>query len=134
MPGHSLGGIQLGETSAAVRSALGPHGVCDGCSPRTWYFTYRAFTQPGLAVELTAGRVSAVYTIWQPAGWHTTGGLRLGADEGQVTSIAHSVSPVQCPSYTALVRDSGGTRTVYYVVDGKLWGFGLMMTGTSPCR
>jgi hypothetical protein len=134
VPGRSLGGIHLGETSAAVRTALGPHGVCEGCAPTTWYFTYRPFTQPGLAVELTAGRVSAVYTIWQPAGWHTPAGLRLGAAEGQVTSLAHPVTPVQCPSYTALVRDTGAARTVYYVVDGKLWGFGLMVTGTTPCR
>jgi hypothetical protein len=131
VPGRSLGGVHLGETSAAVRAALGPHGVCEGCSPTTWYFTYRAFTQPGLAVELTAGRVSAVYTVWSPAGWHTSAGLRLGAE---LTKLAHPVSPVQCASYTALVRDAGGTRTVYYVVNGKLWGFGLMAAGASPCR
>ena len=35
----------------------------------TWYFNYRPFDQHGLAVELTDGRVSAVYTLWQPAGW-----------------------------------------------------------------
>jgi hypothetical protein len=134
VPGRSLGGVHLGETSLAVRAALGPHGVCDGCSPTTWYFTYRAFTQPGLAVELTAGRVSGVYTVWSPGGWHTKAGLRLGAIEGQVMNLARPVSPVQCPSYTALVHDARGARTVYYVVDGKLWGFGLMLPGTSPCR
>ena len=131
VPGRSLGGVHIGEASAAVRAALGPHGVCDGCSPTTWYFTYRPFTQPGLAVELTAGRVSAVYTIWSPAGWHTPTGQRLGAG---LTKLAQHVSSVQCPSYIALVHDEGGTRTVYYVVDGKLWGFGLMLPGTSPCR
>lgn len=134
VPGRSLGGISLGEPSAQVRTALGAHGVCDGCATTTWYFTYRKFTQPGLAVELTAGRVSAVYTLWQPSGWHTAAGLRLGAVEGQVTKLASPVTPYQCPGYTALARDSGAVRTDYYIVDGKLWGFGLMRAQANPCR
>lgn len=134
VPGRSLGGVSLGERAGAVRAALGPHGVCDGCTRTTWYFTYAKFTQPGLAVELRAGRVSAVYTIWQPSGWHTRSGLRLGAVEAQVTKLAQPVTPVQCTGYTALVRDAHGTRTAYYIVDGKLWGFGLMGIGASPCR
>jgi hypothetical protein len=134
VPGASLGGVRLGEPAADVRAALGPHGVCDGCSTTTWYFTYRKFTQPGLAVELTAGRVSAVYTIWRPSGWHTAAGLRLGAVEAQVTRLARPVTPLQCTSYTALVHDARRERTVYYIVDGKLWGFGLMRAGASPCR
>jgi len=39
-----------------------------------------------------------------------------------------------CPGYTALVRDSATARTTYYIVGGKLWGFGLMRARTSPCR
>jgi hypothetical protein len=134
VPGHSLAGVRLGEPANDVRAALGPHGVCDGCSTLTWYVTYRKFTQPGLAVELTGGRVSAVYTIWQPSGWHTPAGLRLGAVEAQVTKLAQPVTPVACPTSTALVHDARGTRTAYYIVDGKLWGFGLMRAGASPCR
>jgi hypothetical protein len=134
VPGHSLGGVRLGEPAAQVRAALGAHGVCDGCAATTWYFTYRKFTQPGLAVELTAGRVSAVYTIWRPQGWHTGAGLRLGAVEGQVTDLASPATTFQCVGYTALVRDTGGARTAYYIVNGKLWGFGLMTTPSNPCR
>jgi hypothetical protein len=130
----SLGGVRLGEPAAQVRAALGPHGVCDGCSTPTWYFTYRKFTQPGLAVELSAGRVSAVYTIWRPHGWHTAAGLSLGAVEGQVAQLAAPVTPLQCPGYTALVRDARGARTAYYIVNGRLWGFGLMRAQASPCR
>jgi hypothetical protein len=134
VPGRSLGGVTVGEAAAQVRTALGPHGVCDGCATTTWYFTYRKFTQRGLAVELTAGRVSAVYTLWQPHGWHTAAGLQLGAVEGQVTKLASPVSPFQCPGYTALIRDTPPARTAYYIVDGKLWGFGLVSWPTSPCR
>jgi hypothetical protein len=134
VPGRSLAGVRLGEPAAEVRAALGAHGVCSGCARTTWYFNYRRFTQPGLAVELSGGRVSAVYTIWRPSGWHGPSGLALGAVEGQVTKLAGRVVPVACPDYTALVRDAAGARTVYYVVNGKLWGFGLMRAGASPCR
>lgn len=133
-PGRSLGGVRLGEPAAQVRTTLGAHGVCDRCTATTWYFTYAKFTQPGLAVEMRAGRVSAVYTIWQPPGWHTASGLRFGAVEGQVTKLEGPLAPVQCPGYTALVRDTGTVRDAYYIVDGKLWGFGLLPAQSSPCR
>jgi hypothetical protein len=133
-PGHSLGGVRLGEPAAQVRAALGAHGVCDGCTTPTWYFTYGKFTQPGLAVEVHAGRVAAVYTVWQPQGWHTASGLSLGAVEGQVTKLEGQLTPVQCPDYTALVHDAGTVRNAYYFVDGKLWGFGLLPAKTSPCK
>ena len=135
VPGHSLGGVRLGETAGDVRTQLGSfYGACDGCTTPTWYFTYRQFTHAGLAVELVAGRVSAVYTVWRPHGWRTRAGLQLGAVEGQVTKLAAPVTPLQCPGYTALVHDADGVRTVYYVVDDHLWGFGLMDTRASPCR
>jgi len=135
VPGHSLGGVRLGETAADVRTQLGSfYGACDGCAKSTWYFTYHQFTHAGLAVELVAGRVSAVYTVWRPHGWRTRAGLQLGAVEGQVTKLAAPVTPLQCPGYTALVHDADGVRTVYYIVDGHLWGFGLMHTSASPCR
>ena len=134
VPGHTLAGVHLGESATEVRATLGAHGVCDGCATTTWYFTYTRFAQAGLAVELRGGRVSAVYTVWQPEGWHTTTGIRLGVVEGQVTKLAAPLTPVLCSAYTALVRDTSGVRTAYYIVDGKLWGFGLMRAQTSPCR
>jgi hypothetical protein len=127
VPGRSLAGIRLGASAAQVRTQLGrDYGVCRGCAITTWYFTYRSFDDRGLAIELTRGRVSAVYTLWQPPGWHDTRGVRLGAPEGQV---GHGV-PIACSGYSAIVR---GT-SVYYIVDGTVWGFGLVPRGRSPCR
>jgi hypothetical protein len=135
VPGRSLAGVRLGETAAQVRTSLGPrYGVCRGCGAATWYFTYRPFSRAGLAVELAHGRVTAVYTLWKPAGWRGPRGLRLGAVEAQVTTLDGPLIPIVCTSYDALTRDSASARTVYYVVDGKLWGFGLLRPHANPCR
>lgn len=135
MPDRSLGGIRLGETQAQVRAALGTSfGVCRGCARPTWYFTYKAFDQRGLAVEFTSGHVSGVYTLWQPPGWHAPRGLQLGAPQAQIFSLEGGLLSVACLSYQALTRDSATARTVYYVVDSKLWGFGLFRASADPCR
>lgn len=136
VPGRSLGGVRLGESPAAVRAALGSfYGVCRGCARRTWYFTYRAFDDHGLAVEFTGGRVSALYTLWRPAGWHDTYGLALGATEGAVRLRGGPLlRPVSCRGYSALVADTRNARTAYFLLAGRLWGFGLFLRGASPCR
>lgn len=135
VPGVSLGGVRLGEREAEVRAALGAdHGVCRGCRTATWYYTYRPFTRPGLAVEFTRGRVSAVWTIWKPAGWHAPKGLRLGAISAQVTDLAGPLVVLVCAGYDAWTRDSRTARTAYYVYDGNLWGFGLLRPNANPCR
>ena len=135
LPGRSLGGVRLGEPAAQVRASLGrSYGVCRGCATTTWYFTYKAFDQHGLAVELGGGRVSAVYTLWQPAGWHGPNGIRLGAYDAQITASAGPLVPVACGGYRALVADTGSARTAYYLVDGRLWAFGLFRRGADPCR
>jgi hypothetical protein len=134
LPGRSLAGLQLGERAPDVRAALGAHGVCIGCATTTWYFNYKPFTQRGLAVEFTDGRVSGVYTLWQPAGWRATKGLRLGVVEGQLTASAGPLVNVVCSGYDARVADGSHARSVYYVVQGKLWGFGLLRTHSNPCR
>ena len=126
IPNRSLAGVRLGEPAAQVRARLGrDYGVCHGCAATTWYFTYRRFDDHGLGVELTGGRVSAVYTLWQPRGWHTAT-VRLGDPQAKVGTAFTE----QCSGYDALVS---GT-SVYYVVDGRVWGFGLIPKGRSPCR
>ncbi len=135
VPGRSLGGVRLGEPAEQVQAALGSsHGVCRGCATTTWYFTYRPFDRHGLAVELTGGRVSAVYTVWRPDGWSGPHGLRLGADDAQVGKLAGPLFPVVCSDYDARVRDDGRARTVYYILRGRLWGFGLLRASADPCR
>jgi hypothetical protein len=135
VPGRSLGGIRLGESPRAVRAALGGfYGACRGCPRQTWYFTYGPFGKQGLAVEFDRRGVSAVYTLWRPPGWHAPHGLRLGARPLAVHRRVGPLRTIACAGYTALVRDSSGARTVYYLYGGHLWGFGLFRRGAGPCR
>ena len=131
VPGRSLGGIQLGDSPATVRALWGRfYGVCDGCRVRTWYFTYKKFTQQGAAVEFRHSRVDAVYTVWQPPGWRSDDGLVLGAPFRAPPSLQR----IDCSTYTAFVRRTGNAVTSYYVLAGKLWGFGLQRPDAAICR
>jgi hypothetical protein len=129
VPGRSLGGVRLGDTHAQVRARLGSdHGVCESCRTATWYFTYKPFTQAGLGVEFWRGRVSAVFTLWQPPGWRASTGQRLG------DPAPRGLPAKGCREYTAYVQRRGNVVTTYYVVAGKLWGFGLSRRGAPLCR
>ena len=135
VPGRSLGGIRLGSTMPAVRAALGRRlGVCNDCARPTWYFTYKPFDAHGLAVEFEHGRVVAVYTLWKPKGWRAANSLRLGATPLQVHDRAGPLRTITCSGYTALVADQLSSRTVYFLYNGSLWGFGLFLPNWSPCR
>lgn len=135
VPGRSLGGIRLGESPEAVRASLGTfYGNCRGCRSRTWYFTYKPFDKHGLAVEFSGGKVSGLYTLWSPAGWHGPHQLGFGSSVLAVHHLAHASHAVTCTDYEALARDSAHARTAYYLVNGRLWGFGLFRRGASPCR
>jgi hypothetical protein len=135
VPGSSLGGIRLGESAHAVRAALGRRfGVCNDCAETTWYFTYKPFDAQGLAVEFVHRRVTAVYTLSQPPGWHATNGLRLGATPLQVHRRAGRLHTITCGGYDALVADTARARTAYFIFDAHLWAFGLFLPHWSPCR
>jgi hypothetical protein len=134
-PGRSLGGIRLGDSPRAVRARLGTYyGTCRDCRRRTWYFTYGSYDRHGLAVELAQGRVAGLYTIWRPTGWHGPHKLGFGTSALAVHRLTHASRTIRCGDYDALVRDSGGARTAYYLFQGRLWGFGLFGRSTSPCR
>jgi hypothetical protein len=134
VPGESLGGIRIGMRKDAVRAAWGrDFGRCRSCGLETWYFTYRRFQPEGAAVAFERGRVQLVYTLWQPAGWHASRGLALGASESDVTEAVPSAARRECDGYAALVQRGRRMDSIYYVDDGALWGFGLTRPGFPPC-
>jgi hypothetical protein len=135
VPGRSLAGVRLGETPRQVTATLGrSYGVCLHCRRTTRYYNAKPFDQHGLGVEFTRGRVTAVYTIFQPAGWLGPHNLTLGETEGQVTTAAGPLVVLNCTGYDAWVADGKRARTVYYLLNGTLWGFGLVRPRADPCR
>jgi len=134
VPGVSLGGLRLGMTPAQVRSAWGSgYGLCRGCAATTWYYTYRPFTQQGAGVAFRRGRVAALYTLWAPPGWRTPKRLTVGDPAAKITLLYGPMPLEQCVGYSALILRRGATLTAFYVVDTKVYGFGLMPYGRSPC-
>jgi hypothetical protein len=135
VPGRSLGGIALGATAAEVERRWGrAYGVCRGCTVTTWYFNYFAFQPRGAGVELRRGRVAAVFTLYQPPGWRTTRGLVLGDSVARVTSVYGALVRRECGGYAVLELPGRGAVTGFYVLDDRLWAFGLFRPGVPLCR
>ena len=135
VPGRSLGGIELGATKAEVERRWGrAYGVCRKCTRDPWSFNFFAFQPRGAGVELRGGRVAAVFTLYQPPGWRTTRGLALGDSAARVTSLYGALVRRECGGYSVLVLPGGGATTGFYVLDDKLWAFGLSRPGLPLCR
>jgi hypothetical protein len=135
VPGRSLGGIELGATEAEVERRWGrAYGVCRGCAAKTWYFNYFAFQPRGAGVELRQGRVAAVFTLYQPLGWRTTRGLVLGDSVARITSVYGALVRRECGGYAVLVLPGRGATTGFYVLEDRLWAFGLFKPGLPLCR
>src|SRR5919199_3174491 len=128
VPGKSLGGLRLGMTAAQVKAAWGSdYGRCRGCPQPTWYFTYRRYHPHGAAVEFRRGRVQAIFTLWAPSGWKTTKGLYIGDNVDRVPGLYGLLARADCPgNYYGLTMPSPGGVNVLYVVNEKIFGFGLL--------
>ena len=135
VPGSSLGGLALGDTEAEVEAAWGrAYGRCRSCTRETWYFNYFAFQPRGAAVEFRRERVAAVYTLYEPTGWRTRIGLELGDPVARVTTTYGALVRRECGGYYALLLPRRATTTAFYVLDGRVWAFGLFARGVPVCR
>jgi hypothetical protein len=134
VPGLSLGGIRLGMTEAQVRHAWGSgFGVCRGCSDLTWYFNYRPYHPQGTGVTFRRGRVIGVFTHWAPKGWHTPGRIAIGSPSGLVNQSYNALPPTTCATYTVINVIRNNAINAFYVVNDRVWGFGLTTDRVSPC-
>ena len=134
-PGRSLGGLRLGATPAQVRAAWGSrYGRCRDCRRPTWYFTYRPHKPRGAAVQFRHGRVEGIFTLWAPHGWRTNKGLYIGDNVTHVTGLYGSLARTDCPGYYALTLPTRGGVSAFYIVNEKVWGFGLFNFLVPPCR
>jgi hypothetical protein len=134
VPGESLGGVELGMTKAGVRTQWGAkHGVCRNCTRPTWYYNLKPFEPQGAGVEFRQGRAARVFTVWRPLGWRTAEGLALGVQLPDLRKSVPGLEARPCEGYTAYLAPGRGPQSVFYVFRGRLWGFGLMSPGLSPC-
>jgi hypothetical protein len=134
VPGVSLGGVQLGWTTAQVEAVWGrAEGHCRSCRRDTLYFNRYAFRPQGVGVELVRGRVVAIFTLWAPAAWRTSLGLRIGEPLIRVEATYPGTLHTPCSGYDAYVLLGSRARSVIYVADGKVWGFGLLRSSRSVC-
>ncbi len=134
VPGRSLGGVTLGSTLDDVTAAWGrAYGRCRACAAETLYFNRFAFRPEGAGVELRRGRVVAIFTLWAPAGWRTAQGLAIGEPELRLRSTYAPLRRTACRGYEAFTLPGSGRRSVVYVVDGDVWGFGLLAGGHTVC-
>jgi hypothetical protein len=135
VPGKTLGGLTLGATRDQVRAAWGSRfGVCRDCREPTWYFNFRPFEPQGAGVSFRKNRVVALFTVWSPADWRTNKGLGVGDLAVRVTGIYGPLLRANCGTYSALTLRQGRTTTSIYLVDEKVWGFGLSLATEPVCR
>lgn len=135
VPGKSLGGLRLGATPKQVKAAWGSsYGRCRDCFRTTWYFTYRPYKPKGAAVQFRSRRVEAIFTLWAPRGWRTTRGLYIGDNVSHVTSLYGNLARTDCTGYYALVLPSRGGVSAFYIVNEKVFGFGLVNFTVPVCR
>ena len=133
--GFTWRAARLGATKAEVERRWGrAYGICRGCATETWYFNYFAFQPRGAGVEFRDGRAAAIFTLYQPAGWQTTRGLALGEPESRVRTLYPQLVRRDCGDYDVFVSRRGPTVTALYVLDDRLWAFGLSRRGVPLCR
>jgi hypothetical protein len=126
VPGASLGGVSVGAPMKAVIARWGRgFGSCHGCRATTWYYNYERFRPQGVGVSFRKGRVDALFTLWQPSGWHTSRGIVIGDDVAQVTTVYGALDRRDCTGYYTLILHTRSGVTEFYVVDERLWGFGV---------
>ena len=134
VPGVSLGGTKLGWTKAQVEAIWGgAEGHCRSCRRDTLYFNRYGFRPQGVGVELVHGRVDAVFTLWAPAAWQTSLGLRVGEPLIRVEATYPGTLRTACAGYDAYTIIDRKAQNAIYVSDNKVWGFGLLRAGRSVC-
>ena len=134
VPAKSLGGLRLGDSPARVVATWGrKFGVCSGCARPTWYYNYTAYEPQGAGVAFAGRHVVQLFTLWSPTGWRTPQGLRTGDLAGRIAALYGRLSLVSCSGYDAYELIRARSVTSFYVVDGKVWGFGLSRPAVSQC-
>ena len=135
VPGKSLAGVSLGDTTAQVRKLWGKRfTICRGCFPTTWFYWSPTGGPFGAGLTLRQGRVTAVFTLGSPTGWHMAGG---GPRVGQL--LDHFNNPGNatqrtCRGYGATSTRTGKIVTSILTQGQAVYGFALTRPSESVCH
>jgi hypothetical protein len=139
-PGVSLGGLQLGETTAEVAARWGngyrvcPRSQCAG--PDTvWYYIYGTAEPLGAAVRFNrSGHVTAVFTLGSPPGWRTADGLLIGQGVDAATELYGTLQFSVCLGYGAMSMRAAQTVSSIYTTGTAVYGFAITAPDEPICQ
>jgi hypothetical protein len=132
--GRSLAGVQLGDSTSAVRARWGrKFTVCDVCRETTWFFLPPAKEGSGAGVRFREGRVTAVFTLGSPRGWRTSDGLRVGQLLERFNDPSDPGEWQYCGAYGAKSTSSANAVTSILTIGQSIYGFALTRPTESPC-
>src|SRR5207302_8276262 len=103
------------------------YGVCATCQQPTWYFNYVRYEPQGAGVQFAHGKVVAIFTLWSPSSWRTSAGLRIGEPARRIKALYGQLPTERCAAYDAYALVRARNVTAFYVVNRKVWGFGLSL-------
>ena len=133
--GETLGGVGLGMSRSDVLATWGSSfGVCRDCESDTWYFTYAEFSPEGAGVEFGPDGVRAVFTLWEPEGWRSSGGLALGTPRDEIPQAYLELERIECPGYEAYVHGRSSARTALYLHEDRVWAYAVIDLDEPVCR
>lgn len=136
--GHSLAGIELGDSMATVRALWGGHFTrCGECKPALWLYIYPPPADPvGAGVQFSHGKVVAVFTLGGPLGWHSSSGIRVGQILDNPTPASPDRSTwLSCAGYSAEATRTGTDAVTSILTQGAaVYGFALTRPSVSPCK
>src|SRR5581483_8914394 len=135
VPGKSLGGIALGATEAEVRAAWGHRfTVCQGCTPTTWFYMSPTGDPFGAGVSFRHGRVTAVFTLGSPRGWHMPDGVRVGQLLSRFNDPDPSSTATACSGYGAISTPSADAVSSILTIGQAAYGFALTPPSDPVCH
>jgi hypothetical protein len=137
-PGKSLGGLKIGMTMTQVKSLWGSnYKLCpkSDCKNATvWYYIYGRGEPLGAAVRFRNQKVSAVFTLGSPTGWHTAEGLGMGEQIDKVNSLYGQLVWHVCIGYGAMSMRTGNTVTSIYTTGEAVYGFAITSPAEAVCQ
>ena len=104
------------------------------CSARRGSTPIAAAHSAGAAVTFRDGRVSAVFTLGVPRGWHTSRGVALGDPAEKVQAVYGRLPWSRCIGYGALSIRRAGVVASIYTYGESVYGFALTRPSEPVCQ